>query len=46
MDLLPLIEQYKDKEKTMKLNDIMKEGDFDDLGLKNYGLCNLIYLEL
>ena len=21
----------------MKLKDIMKEGDFDDLGLKNYG---------
>ena len=37
MDLLPRIEQYNDKENKMKLKDIMKEGDFDDLGLKNYG---------
>ena len=37
MDLLPRIEQYNDKENKMKLKDIMKEGDFDDLGIKNYG---------
>ena len=32
-----LTEQYNDKENKMKLKDIMKEGDFEDLGLKNYG---------
>ena len=37
MDLPKLIEQYNDKDKKMKLKDVLKEGDFDDLGLKGYG---------
>ena len=37
MDSPKLIEQCNDKDKKMKLKDIMNEGHMDDLGLKGYG---------
>ena len=37
MGLPKPIEQCNDKDKKMKLKDIMNEGHMDDLGLKGYG---------